>query len=195
MTQTVSKSGISFKIQSPRLILTRRFLLAMVYLSNVSCYVGKIFNSQNFPQSRQVSCPVPSRLVCFFFGFLQSYSINTCCKTIFLGFPVRSRLTKQVKRGRGFPVKRLYKFGGQLVLLIVNCSSNRTTIYTGFVCWISSTRLQQSTLRISSCKRENVFLQGIVPKSGVFCHGWNNHGHIFKNIGMAKESEPARRTW
>ena len=32
-----------------------------------------------------------------------------------------------------FPVKRLYKFGGLLVLLL-NCSSNRTTIYTGFVC-------------------------------------------------------------
>ena len=33
-----------------------------------------------------------------------------------------------------------------------------------------------------------------MPKSGVFCHRWNNHGHTFKNIGMAKESEPARRT-
>ena len=32
-----------------------------------------------------------------------------------------------------------------------------------------------------------------MPKSSVFCHRWNNHSHIFKNIGMAKVSEPARR--
>ena len=36
---------------------------------------------------------------------------------------------------------------------------------------------------------ENVFWQRILAKSGVFCHRWDNHSHIDKNVGKTKRSK------
>ena len=36
---------------------------------------------------------------------------------------------------------------------------------------------------------DNVFWQRILAKSGVFCHRWDNHSHIDKNVGKTKRSK------
>ena len=105
--------------------LTRRFLLAMIYLSHVSS--SKNSSSQNFPQSRHVSVHLGSKPILVL-------PVRVVIWFVFC-FPLHP--IEFYQSARGFPFKTLYKFGGLLVLLM-NCSSNRATIYTGFVCSFSS---------------------------------------------------------
>ena len=76
----------------------------------------------------------------------------------------------------------------------ITAATEQQSKNTGFVCPFSTLISSAKLLSISLQKRGNVFLQRIVPKSSVFCHRRDNHGHVYKNIGMAEESEPERRT-
>ena len=74
--------------------------------------------------------------------------------------------------------------------------SDRTTIYPTLASF--SALLVPKQLEASASEtRENVFWQRILSKYGVCRYRRNNHGHIYKNVGMAEESEPwrPRRTW
>ena len=114
--------------------LTRRFLLAMVYLSHVSC--SKNFqlleiNIGFWETAHHVTVHLGSKPILVFHWYFLSVVI-----WFVFWFPLHP--IEFCQSARGFPVKRsLYKFGGLLVFLM-NCSSNRTTIYTGFVCSFSS---------------------------------------------------------
>ena len=97
------------------------------------------------------------------------------------------------RSARGFPVlvNRVYKFEVSWFSWCIAAVTEQQSTLALFARFLLPSAKH---LKNQQVKRENVFLQRIVPKSGVFCHRWNNRGHIFKIIGMAKESEPARRT-
>ena len=106
-------------------------------------------------------------------------------KTISTVYPIRRRRSQY----RGFRRDSINLGVSQLRWCIPAVTEQQSTLALFARFLLSPAKL----LKHQPVKRGNVFFQKIVPRSCVFCDRRNYHCHVSKNIGMAKESEPARR--